>query len=223
MKNEHVVKVLKSRFITHDVKSFVVEKPKGYEFVPGQATEVSINHPDWKNEARPFTFTNLKEADYLEFMIKIYKERKGVTNELSRINAGDELIIHDVFGTINYQGPGVFIAAGSGITPFISIFRELYKNNKLYGNRLIYVNKTSEDVIMGEELHRMLKNNFINVYTRENVVGFMGKRIDRNFLIENIADFNQNFYVCGPADFVKSVTDNLLDLGATANSIVIEN
>lgn len=223
MKNEHVVKVLKSRFITHDVKSFVVEKPKGYEFVPGQATEVSINHPDWKNEARPFTFTNLKEADYLEFMIKIYKERKGVTNELSRINAGDELIIHDVFGTINYQGPGVFIAAGSGITPFISIFRELYKNNKLYGNRLIYVNKTSEDVIMGEELHRMLKNNFINVYTRENVVGFMGKRIDRNFLIENIADFNQNFYVCGPSDFVKSVTDNLLDLGATANSIVIEN
>ncbi len=223
MENEHVVKVLKSRFITHDVKSFVVEKPKGYEFVPGQATEVSINHPDWKNEARPFTFTNLKEADYLEFMIKIYKDRKGVTNELSRINAGDELILHDVFGTINYQGPGIFIAAGAGITPFISIFRELYKNNKLYGNRLIYVNKTSEDVIMGEELHRMLKNNFVNVYTRENVVGFYGKRIDRNFLIENIADFNQHFYVCGPADFVKSVTDNLIDLGATANSIVIEN
>ncbi|ESU18646.1 ferredoxin reductase [Flavobacterium cauense R2A-7] len=223
MENEHVVKVLKSRFITHDVKSFVVEKPKGYEFVPGQATEVSINHPDWKNEARPFTFTNLKEADYLEFMVKIYKERKGVTNELSRINAGDELILHDVFGTINYQGPGIFIAAGAGITPFISIFRELYKNNKLYGNRLIYVNKTSEDVIMGEELHRMLKNNFVNVYTRENVVGFYGKRIDRNFLIENIADFNQHFYVCGPADFVKSVTDNLIDLGATANSIVIEN
>jgi len=222
MKKGHVVKVLKSRFITHDVKSFVVEKPEGYSFVPGQATEVAINRPDWKNELRPFTFTNQKESNYLEFMIKIYKDRKGVTNELGRVNAGDELILHDVFGTINYKGPGVFIAAGSGITPFIAIFRELYKNNKLYGNRLIYVNKTSEDVIMGDELHKMLKNNFINVYTRENVVGFAGKRIDRNFLIENIVDFNQHFYVCGPRDFVKTVTDNLLDLGATAESVVFE-
>ncbi|ESU25615.1 ferredoxin reductase [Flavobacterium limnosediminis JC2902] len=223
MKKGHVVKVLKARFITHDVKSFVVEKPLGYDFSPGQATEVAINSPQWKNETRPFTFTNLKESNYLEFMIKIYKERKGVTNELGRINAGDELILHDVFGTINYKGPGVFIAAGSGITPFISIFRELYKNNQIHGNRLIYVNKTSEDVIMGNELHKMLKNNFINVYTRENVVGFLGRRIDRNFLIENIVDFNQNFYVCGPADFVKTVTQNLLDLGAIADAIVIEN
>jgi ferredoxin-NADP reductase len=220
--NDHVVKVLKSHFITHDVKSFVVEKPQGYDFTPGQATEISINHPKWKDELRPFTFTNLKESNYLEFMVKIYKDREGVTNELGRINAGDELILHDVFGTINYKGPGVFIAAGSGITPFISIFRELYKNNQLRGNRLIYVNKTSEDVIMGQELHKMLKNDFINLYTRENVVGFIGRRIDRNFLIENIVDFSQNFYVCGPSDFVKTITSHLMELGATADSIVFE-
>lgn len=219
---KHVVKVLKAQFITHDVKSFVVEKPQGYNFIPGQATEVSINSPKWKKELRPFTFTNLKESNYLEFMIKIYKDRDGVTNELRKINAGDELILHDVFGTINYKGPGVFIAAGSGITPFISIFRELYKNNQLRGNRLIYVNKTSEDVIMGNELHKMLKNDFVNFYTRENVVGFTGKRIDRNFLIENIVNFSQNFYVCGPEDFVNTVKHILLDLGASAETIVLE-
>ncbi|MCG2612308.1 FAD-binding oxidoreductase [Flavobacterium sp. SM15] len=218
----HVVKVLKAQFITHDVKSFVVEKPQGYNFIPGQATEISINSPKWKKELRPFTFTNLKESNYLEFMIKIYKDRDGVTNELGKINAGDELILHDVFGTINYKGPGVFIAAGSGITPFISIFRELYKNNQLRGNRLIYVNKTSEDVIMGNELHKMLKNDFVNFYTRENVVGFTGRRIDRNFLIENIVNFSQNFYVCGPEDFVTTVRKILIDLGASAETIVFE-
>jgi ferredoxin-NADP reductase len=155
-------------------------------------------------------------------MIKIYKDRKGVTNELGKINAGDELILHDVFGTINYKGPGVFIAAGSGITPFIAIFRELYKNNQLRGNRLINVNKTSEDVIMGNELHKMLKNDFVNLYTRENVVGFAGRRIDRNFLIENIVDFSQNFYVCGPEEFVTTIKNLLLDLGATPETIVFE-
>ncbi len=51
-----------------------------------------------------------------------------ITNMLGKTNAGAELIIHDVFGAILYKGTGVFIAEGSGITPFISIFRDL--NNK---------------------------------------------------------------------------------------------
>ncbi|WP_284653824.1 FAD-binding oxidoreductase [Flavobacterium terrisoli] len=219
---EHVVKVLEAKFITHDVKKFVVERPEGYDFLPGQATDVSINLPDWKDQLRPFTFTCLHDAKYLEFMIKIYSERNGVTKKLGSINAGDELIIHDVFGAIEYKGPGVFIAAGTGITPFISIFRELFKHNKIHGNRLIYANKTSDDIILGQELHRMLKNNFINVLTRENVIGFTGRRIDRNMLIEMIVNFSQHFYVCGPDDFVRDINKHLIDLGVEASTLVFE-
>jgi ferredoxin-NADP reductase len=221
--NSHVVKVLESKFITHDVKKFVIERPEGYNFIPGQGTDVSINFPEWKDQLRPFTFTNLKDSKNLEFMIKLYNNRNGVTKMLGRINAGDELILHDVFGAIQYKGPGVFIAAGTGITPFIAIFRELYKQNKLRGNRLIYANKTSEDIIMEQELFKMFKNDFVNVLTRENVIGFLGKRIDRKFLIENIVDFNQHFYVCGPEDFVNDITKLLIDLGANPNTLVFEN
>lgn len=220
--SSHVVKVLEAKFITHDVKRFVVEKPEGYNFIPGQATDISINLPEWKDQLRPFTFTNLRESKYLEFMTKLYTDHEGVTNMLGRVNAGDELILHDVFGAIQYKGPGVFIAAGSGITPFISIFRELYRHNLINGNRLIYVNKTSEDIIMGQELFKMLKKNFVNVLTRENTVGFIGKRIDRNFLIENIVDFSQHFYVCGPEDFVRDINKYLVDLGADVSSLVFE-
>jgi hypothetical protein len=218
----HIVKVLEARFITHDVKRFKVEKPEGYDFIPGQATVVSINLPEWKDEIRPFTFTNLRDAKYLEFMIKIYSDHNGVTKMLGKVNAGDELIIHDVFGAIHYEKPGVFIAAGSGITPFISIFRDLYNKNALRGNRLIYVNKTMDDIIMGEELFRMLKKDFVNVLTRQNVIGYRERRIDRNYLIENIIDFSQHFYVCGPDDFVKEITTILLDLGAKSESLIFE-
>ncbi|HPW98565.1 MAG TPA: FAD-binding oxidoreductase [Flavobacterium sp.] len=218
----HIVKVLEARFITHDVKRFKVEKPEGYDFIPGQATVVSINLPEWKDEIRPFTFTNLRDAKYLEFMIKIYSDHNGVTKLLGKVNAGDELIIHDVFGAIHYEKPGVFIAAGSGITPFISIFRDLYNKNALRGNRLIYVNKTMDDIIMGEELFRMLKKDFVNVLTRQNVIGYRERRIDRNYLIENIIDFSQHFYVCGPDDFVKEITTILLDLGAKSESLIFE-
>src|SRR5689334_8705366 len=119
----HVVKVKDVRKVTHDVLGIKVEKPAGYNFVPGQATEVAINDPQWVNEKRPFTFTNLPEEDHLEFTIKTYPQHKGVTNRLLGLKAGDELVLHDVWGAIHYKGKGLFIAGGAGVTPFISIFR----------------------------------------------------------------------------------------------------
>jgi len=220
--DNHIVKILEAQYITHDVKRFRVEKPAGFNFIPGQATYISINTPEWKYQLRPFSITCLREDNYLEFMIKIYKDHEGVTNLLGRINSGAELIVHEVFGAIQYKGPGTFIAAGAGITPFMSILRDLYKKNTLKGNRLIYSNKTLADVIMKDELEKMLENDFINLLTRENAIGFIGRRIDRNYLIDNIADFGQNFYVCGPGEFVKRISGNLLDLGATPETIVFE-
>jgi ferredoxin-NADP reductase len=220
--DQTIVKILEAGFITHDVKRFVVERPPGYDFIPGQATDVSVNLPEWKDVKKPFTFTGLREWNYLEFMIKIYPTHKGVTQQLGMANENDELIIRDVFGTIQYRGQGVFIAAGTGITPFVAIFRDLYKKKKLRGNKLIYSNKTSDDVILKSELSKMFDHDFINVITREHVIGFTGKRIDREFLIDNIKDFGQEFYVCGPDEFVKSIIGYLNDLGAPAESIVIE-
>ena len=222
MEESHIVKVLKAQYITHDVKRFVVEKPKGYNFIPGQATEVSVNLQEWKDEKRPFTFTCLQDEDYLEFMIKIYHDHNGVTAILGKTNAGDELILRDVWGAIHYKGPGVFIAGGAGITPFIAILRDLHKKGQLKGNRLIYSNKTSEDVIMEAELQEMLQEDFIKIFTRENVTGFVGRRIDRKYLIANIADFSQHFYVCGPSSFVKSISALLVELGAKPDEVVFE-
>lgn len=68
---KHIVKILAIRKVTHDVKRFRVEKPEGYSFIPGQATEVSVNTPELKDEKRPFTFTCLNREPYLEFTIKI--------------------------------------------------------------------------------------------------------------------------------------------------------
>lgn len=217
-----ILKVLETEYITHDVKRFVLEKPPGYTFIPGQSVNISINKQEWKNELRPFTFTSLPEDDYLEFMIKIYRDHNGVTKMLESINAGDELILHDIFGVIQYKESGIFISAGTGITPFISIFRHLYKLKKARENVLIYTNKTSDDVIMGQSLKYMLQDNFIMVFTRENVIGYLEKRIDRDFLIDHISNFKQHFYLCGPEDFVKDIKEILTSLGASPESIVFE-
>ncbi len=217
-----IVKILETNLVTHDVKRFVVEKPAGYTFVSGQATDVSVNHPDWKDQLEPFTFTGLNKWKHLEFMIKIYPERKGVTDQLGYMNKGNELILHDVFGAIQYKGKGVFIAGGAGITPFVSIFRDLHQKQQLRDNKLYFSNKTSQDVILEDELTRMLGDNFIKVLTRENKPGYINQRIDKNFLKGNITNFDQHFYVCGPDAFVQDISSSLLELGSTVQKVVVE-
>ncbi len=216
------LKVIETGYVTHDVKRFVLEKPPGFSFTPGQSANISINQPEWKHALRPFTFTSLPEDDYIEFMIKIYRNRNGVTKMLESINEGDELILHDVFGVLHFKEKGVFIAAGSGITPFLSILRHLHKTRRIHVNSLIYSNRTVEDVIYDDELERMLGDNFIKTFTRENVIGFIDRRIDRNFLIENVDHFKQHFYICGPGDFVRDLNILLQSLGASPEFIIFE-
>ena len=218
----YIVKILKIEEVTHNVRRFTVSKPDNYSFLPGQATEVSVNKESLKNEKRPFTFTGLNEWPTLEFTTKIYTDHHGVTEALGKVKEGDELIIRDVWGAINYKGPGVFIAGGAGVTPFIAIFRQLHKDNKLEGNTLFFSNKTEKDIILKDEFSKMLGKNFYNTLTQEKSKKYDHRKIDKAFLRDHIKNFNQNFYVCGPDLFVKDITGFLQGLGVKADTIIFE-
>ncbi len=219
---EHIVKILETEYVTHNVKRFKVSKPGSYKYKPGQATDVVINLPEWKEERRPFTFTSLNEWDHLEFTIKIYDDHNGVTNKLGTLHAGDELILHDIWGAIHYKGEGIFIAGGAGVTPFIAIFRQLQKDGKLGNNKLIFSNRTSKDIILKDEFEKMLDKNFINTLTDEKAEKYDNRKIDESYLKEKIKDFSQYFYVCGPDAMIESIKEQLLNLGADNDKIVIE-
>ena len=219
---EHVVKILSVKDVTHNVRSYQISKPAGYTFEPGQATEVSINKRDWKDERRPFTFTSLNEWPHLEFTIKSYTDHPGVTNELRTLIPGDELVIRDVWGAIAYKGEGYFIAGGAGITPFIAILRQLKKDNKVNSNQLYFSNKTSSDIILHDELNQILGNNAHYIVTDETNPQFAKKYIDKEFLVSEINDFKRPFYVCGPDKMISDITGILTELGAEPESVVFE-
>lgn len=217
----HTLKIIKTDYVTYNVKRFVLEKPENFVYRPGHSAHISINLPGWEDRIRPFTFTSLNDWPHLEFIIKIYEEREGVTDQLGRLNAGAELLLHDVFGTIEYKGPGIFLAGGTGITPFIAIFRALFHSGNLRNIGLIYSNKRRDDIILYEELFQMLGPAYINVFTRQGVIGFRERKIDRKFLIEMIRDFDRRFYVCGPESFTNDICDDLISLGAKPEFLII--
>lgn len=219
---EHIVKIISKALITHDVLQIRIEKPAGYDFVPGQATEVAINKENWKQERRPFTFTALPSADYLEFTIKTYPAHKGVTNELLSLVPGDELIIHDVWGAIRYKGPGLFIAGGAGITPFLAIFRHLAQEGKLQGNRLVFANKKKEDIIHEAELAAGLGNEVIHVLSDELLTGYRHGFIAAPLLEETLAGHRDHVYVCGPPPMMDAVLKALETLGVGDAAVTVE-
>src|SRR5699024_4448545 len=124
--------------------------------------------------------------------------------------------------TIQYKGPGIFLAGGAGVTPFIAIFRKLYKDGNIAGNRLIFSNKSDDDIILHDEFDKMLGNQFLNVITDEPTDEhlFLDGFIDKDFLKEHIDNFDRPFYVCGPPPFMDNILDYLKDLGADPDGLV---
>ncbi len=219
---KHIVRILEIKPVTHDVKCFRVQKPAGFQFIPGQATDLSINKPGFEEETRPFTFTSLNTDPYLEFTIKRYRDHHGVTDQLHQLLTGEELMISDSWGAISYKGPGYFIAGGAGITPFISILRSLYKEQKIGANTVFFSNKTAADIIYADELVKILGSHAVFTLTRAETSGFENSRIDEKFLKRHVIDFGLQFYVCGPDSMVAEITETLQKMGASADALVFE-
>jgi len=220
---KHIVEVKSITHLNQNVLKIITKKPEFYRFSSGQATTVSINKKGLEEENMPFTFTNLSTENDLEFITKIYPEQKSTTNALSLLAEGDELILHQVFGTIVYNGEGVFIAGGAGVTPFISILRLLKSKNRIGSNTLILANKTEADIILHEELKRTLGANFISILSEEEKEGHMHGLITHSFLEKMVTNLNQKFYICGPIAMVTSVRNSLLNIGIHPGKITTED
>lgn len=216
------VKIISIEHLTHDVIRLKVEKPAMLTYLPGQAVDISINQPEWEKEKRPFTFTSLPDEDHLEFTIKTYPERNGVTQKLLSLGKGDELFIYKPFGDINYKGEGVFIAGGAGVTPFIAIFKQLEKNNQVGNNKLIFANKTKADIILEDKFNLLLGNKFINILSDEELEGYEHGYISAELIKKHMEEHSPYIYLCGPPPMMGAVEKHLSTLGVADDFIVKE-
>lgn len=217
---DHTVEILHTGFVTHDVKRFVLTRPDGLEWEPGQGVEMALDRDGWRDEGRPFTPTCHPGSRVLEFTIKEYPDHDGVTTRLHDLEPGDPLLMSEPFGTLTWEGPGTFLAAGAGITPFLAILRNASPES-LGSCSLHFSNKRPADVICEKELRHLLGDRCHLTCTRESAPGYGHRRIDRAYLEDQVDDLDDPLYVCGPPDFVDEVGEALDDMGAAA--VVVED
>lgn len=210
-------------FIRHNVLQIQTDRPSGYDFTAGQACEMSIDQPKWKEEKRPFTFTSLPDDGFLQFTIKVYPNHDGVTDQLQTLEQGDSLLISDSWGAISYQGSGIFLAGGAGVTPFIAIIKDLARKGNLQGNKLLFANKRERDIILQSDFERWLGKDFINILSDEHSSKFPHGTMDKEFIKNHTDNLDKKFYLCGPPPMMDSVYNALLELDVPKKNIITED
>ena len=210
---EHQVELLNTEQVTHDVVHLTMQRPKGYRFNAGQAIELGLDLPGLEGKRAPFTLTGLDSDEHLHLMIKCYPLHHGMTERISQLKVGDPIIISDAWDTVTLKGAGVFIAGGTGMTPFIAILRQKQVDGDLAGNSLFFFNKKREDIFLEEELKSLLGPEFHSVLSEEEAPGHLHGMVSADLLKEHLQDMDRPFYVCGPEGFVKAVQGALTSLG----------
>ncbi|MBF9035649.1 flavodoxin reductase [Rhodobacterales bacterium HKCCE2091] len=207
--------------VTHDTRHLRFVRPKDFTFEPGQAVELSLCRDGWRDEGRPFTMVSHPEDAMLDFVIKIYPEHDGETEQIATLEPGEEVELTDPFGAVTDHGPGTFIAGGAGITPFIALLRTRARKQALDGCRLIFANKAEEDIILREEWEEMEGLETVFVTDAEGD-GHPDGPVDRAFLEGRVDPSEGHFYICGPGGMVDAVRDDLKALGVPPDRIVTE-
>ncbi|WP_439123214.1 flavodoxin reductase [Marivita sp.] len=210
--------------VTHDTYHLVFNKPDGYEYTPGQACDFALAKDGWRDEQRPFTFTGLPTEPTLEFVIKSYPDHDGVTDQIAGLQMTDQVEISDAWGAIEDKGPGVFIAGGAGITPFVAVLkRRLQTHGSLEGCQLVFSNKSEKDIILRDTFTSMPGLTCHFVVTDDPDSEFAREKIDKDFLRGIVADTDGPIYVCGPELMIEDIVAALHALGVAEARIVTED
>ena len=206
-----------------------------YRFVHGQ--HLTIRGDD--GERRSFSICTTPRSGVLTIGVK--KLPGGAFSEgvVDALHAGDELDVMTPAGRFTTRlDPAsarmyVAIAAGSGITPIISIVSTILEEEPHAQVMLVYANRTHRSVMFLDDLHD-LKDRFadrfwlVHVLSREqqDVELFSGRldgdRLSRILKSLRPAEDVDAWFLCGPQQMVVDLRQVILDHGVEATAIHTE-
>ena len=219
---------------TKDSKTFRLTRKNGNlpVFESGQYINIFVKI-DGVRTSRPYSISSSRrQMSYYE--ITVSRIKTGFVSDyfLDEVKLGQEFETKSPAGSFKYnpvfhKNNSVFIAWGSGITPFISMTREILKAGLDRDIILIYGCRYLESVIFKRELEEMAArhknfNYHLVLSEDENYQGLKGF-IDKA-LIASLIDRSAEatYYICGPEVMNRFVKSELLDMGIEDRMIIRE-
>ena len=194
-----------------------------FKFKSGQYITVEQKIND-ETVRRSYSISSSPESG-VEIGVKLVQNGKMSTFLTSNLNQGDTLNIMPPTGNFfididtkncnHYVG----ICAGSGITPIMSMIKNVLTNEPSSTFTLIYGNRTLSSTMYSEEIDLFKEKynerfSLYNFYSKEKIDGSLNGRISEELLKDlfdkNIHLKNANlFLMCGPGDMIENVSEFL--------------
>ena len=227
---------------TADCVSVSLEVPAAlqetFRFAPGQYLTFR-RHFDGAEVRRSYSICSSPRDGELRVAIKKVEEGKFSTYAHGTLKAGDELDVMPPMGKFTpKKNEGkhkeyLAFAAGSGITPIMSIMKTVLEDEPNSNFTLVYGNRSRNSVIFRESIEA-LKNIYMerlrlyHVLSREYMeVPLFSGRINAEKAREfcrSLIDLStmDEAFLCGPEEMILSVKKELTDLGMPSENVHIE-
>lgn len=241
MSDFHSLTIKNKRQETPNAVSLAFEIPNSlkdsFKFKSGQYLTIRYNH-EGTELRRSYSLCSSDSSG--EWRIGIKRVEGGtfsiIANEI--LKEGDVLEVMppeglfflnaDASNNNNYLA----FAAGSGITPILSMVKTILESEPNSTFTLVYGNQSLEETMFYDELENLRKAhpNRLQItyfFSRQNIENCMFGRIERsmvNFILKNKykgTDFH-SYFICGPETMIEEVKETLRDYGAKEDAIYFE-
>ncbi|SNR14005.1 ferredoxin--NADP reductase [Tenacibaculum jejuense] len=211
------------------------ELTNDFNFIAGQyiTLKTTINGEEVR---RAYSLCSSPKSGEVKVAVKAVENGTFSVFVNEKLNAGDLLEVSKPEGKFvlependkNYIG----FAAGSGITPVLSMVKSVLESNTSSTFTLVYGNKTITDTIFYKELAELQTQyaerfNLSYVFSRENVESAVFGRIDKahvNYFMKNIykdLSFDKAF-LCGPEEMINIASETLVENGFAKENVLFE-
>ena len=241
MSKFHTLTIKELKKETADAVSILFEIPEAlkeeFKFTAGQYINIKKNIAG-EELRRAYSICSSPKSGELRIAVKAVDNGSFSVFAATILKVGDVLEVSKPLGKFiletelsnakNYLG----IAAGSGITPMMSMIKAVLTDEPNSTFTLIYGNKTTADTIFKDEIV-LLQNTYPTqfnvqyVFSREQKDGALFGRIDKgnlNFILKNKfkdSSFDAAF-LCGPEMMISTLKETLIENGLDKNNIHFE-
>ena len=239
MSQFHALKIAAVDKLTPNSVALTFDIPENlkdtFSFKAGQY--ITLKHQlNGKELRRAYSISSPPSSGKLTVGIKKMEDGTFSVYANESLKAGDTIDVMVPEGRFVFEATSpkkiAAFAAGSGITPIMSIAQTVLESHGENTFVLVFGNQSPEETMYFKTI-QSLKERYGNrffvqyVYSRVSEEGALFGRIERstvNFVLKNKfkgTEFDA-FYLCGPEEMIKQVSDTLKDTGVSKDKVHFE-
>ena len=197
---------------------------RALQFEAGQYAAISFKRNGRPTPMRCFSIISTPGSGVLQFAMRV---RGRFTGTAAALQHGDIVQVQGPFGEFTvdpeYDRRVVMLAGGIGITPYLSILRDLTERHIALPVNLLFANRSAASTPFADQLHLLAQQNpYLDVrFFTNDTTGNINAEHIRQQTAPDTGD--TTYFICGPKHFTAGMRSLLVHEGVHESRIVIES